>query len=123
MNTQIKVIQPGGIFDSRNGKPIQEEINELIESGIKTFLMDFQSVHFMDSSGFGILILIVKTIHEKKARFALCSINEQIRMILEMSGTSQIFEVFPDRVSFIETVTQKHEQDMRNKEGGFKIRV
>ena len=119
MNSQLKIIQPLGIFDVRKGKPIQEEIIDLVELGINYFLIDFQSVTFMDSSGFGTMILILKTIKEKKVRLALCAINEQIRMILEMSGTTNAFEIFPNQESFLQQLTNQEEINIQ--EPGIKI--
>ncbi|MEH1867234.1 MAG: STAS domain-containing protein [Nostoc sp.] len=106
MNHQVKVIQPCGIFDGRKGRQINEEISKLIESGIETFLIDFQSIKFMDSSGFGTLLLTLRIVKEKQSRLVICSINEQIKMILDISDTTKIFEVFPDQESFINQVTQ-----------------
>ncbi|MBD2249845.1 STAS domain-containing protein [Nostoc parmelioides] len=105
-NVNMKIIQPSGFFDGRKGRQIHEEISKNITSDITTFLIDFQSVTFMDSSGFGTLLLTLKTVRQKKVRLALCSINEQIKMILELSDTSKVFEVFPDQAAFMETITQ-----------------
>jgi len=98
-NVNTKIIQPSGFFDGKKGRQIHEEIST-------TILIDFQFVTFMDSSGFGTLLLTLKTVRQKKARLALCSINEQIKMILELSDTSKVFEVFPDQAAFMQTVTQ-----------------
>jgi anti-anti-sigma factor len=58
----------------------------------------------MDSSGFGTLLLTIKTMRDKGIRLVICSINEQIKMILDLSNTLQVFEVFPDQSSFLQTV-------------------
>lgn len=102
MNHKIKVIQPFGIFDGRKGRKIHEEMTSLIEAGTNNFLIDFQLVTFMDSSGFGTLLLTLKTIREKQGRLALCGINDQVKMILEISDTAKVFEVFPNQESFME---------------------
>lgn len=109
MNREIKVIQPRGIFDGRNGRKLYQEVIDIIESGISTVLIDCQYITFMDSSGFGTLLLTLKTVRQKEVRLVLCSLNEQIRMILDLSDTARVFEVFPDQASFTQTVAQKQE--------------
>ncbi|AUT01471.1 anti-anti-sigma factor [Nostoc sp. CENA543] len=104
---KVKVIQPRGIFDGRRGRKVYQEVMDSIDKHIETVLVDCQDIQFMDSSGFGTLLLTLKTVRQKKGRLVLCSLNEQIRMILELSDTANIFEVFPDHSSFIATVPQQ----------------
>ncbi|MBD2209598.1 STAS domain-containing protein [Nostoc linckia FACHB-104] len=106
MANRLKVIQPQGIFDGRNGRKVCEEMNKFMETGVKTIVLDFQDITFMDSSGFGTLLLTLKIMRKQEGRLVLCSINEQIKMILELSDTTQAFEVFPNQASFMEEVTQ-----------------
>ncbi|QIR40857.1 STAS domain-containing protein [Tolypothrix sp. PCC 7910] len=106
MAYQLKVIQPQGTFDGRNGRKVCEEMVKIMGSGVKTILIDFQYITFMDSSGFGTLLLTLKTVRQQQGRLVLCSINEQIKMILDLSDTTQAFEVFPNQASFMQEVTQ-----------------
>jgi anti-anti-sigma factor len=101
MNSQVKVFQPQGIFNSKNGNQLREEVDELITSDIKIILIDFKDVTFMDSSGFSALLMTLKTVRQKNVRLVLCSINEQIKMVFDMTNTHKIFEVLPDQASFL----------------------
>jgi anti-anti-sigma factor len=104
MNYKLKIIQPRGIFDGRKGRQIYEELSKIVGSGIQTVILDFQDITFMDSAGFGTILLTLKTVRQEQIRLVLCSINEQVRMILEISDTIKFFEVFPDQESFLQTV-------------------
>lgn len=106
MNPKVQVIQPSGIFDGRKGRQINERVSKLLESGIETFLIDFQAINFMDSAGFGTLLLTLKTVRDKQKRLVICAINDQIKMILDLSGTTTVFEVISSQEDFMETVTQ-----------------
>ncbi|MBD2497779.1 STAS domain-containing protein [Nostoc sp. FACHB-280] len=106
VNSKVKIIKPTGIFDGKKGRQINERITKLLESEIKNFLLDFQSVNFMDSAGFGTLILTLKTVKDKQGRLSICGINEQIKLIFDISGTTKAFDVFPDQESFIKKATQ-----------------
>jgi anti-anti-sigma factor len=101
MTSQVKIIQPQGIFNNQNGNKVREEVDRLLTSDIKTILIDFENVTFMDSSGFSALLMTLKTVQKHTVRLVLCSINDQIKMIFEMTRTNQIFEILPNQTSFI----------------------
>ncbi|WP_071188892.1 STAS domain-containing protein [Trichormus sp. NMC-1] len=101
MDSQFKVIQPQGILNSKNGNELKEVVDQFIKSDIKTILIDFQEVTVMDSSGFSALLIILKAVKKNNCRLVLCSINEQIKMIFDMTNTNQFFEVLPDQASFV----------------------
>lgn len=103
--SKLQVIRPSGIFDGRKGRKLYQDVMELLESDTTTILVDLAEVNFMDSSGFGTLLLTLKVVRQKQARLVLCSINDQIKMILELSDTSKVFEVFPDQKSFTQAVS------------------
>lgn len=100
MNPEIKVIQPSGILDSINGNQLRREVMDAAESGAKTLLIDCQNVEFMDSSGLGALVMSLKTLREAGGKLFLCSINDQLNMLLELTGMDSVFEVFPNRDDF-----------------------
>lgn len=100
MNSEIKVIQPSGILDSINGNRLRRDVMDAAESGAKTLLIDCQAVEFMDSSGLSALVMSLKTVREVGGKLFLCSINEQLNMLLELTGMDSVFDVFPDRDAF-----------------------
>jgi anti-anti-sigma factor len=103
MSSVIQVIEPSGILDGTKAQEFRQKINESIEGGATVILVDFQDVTFMDSSGLGALVLCLKTVRAAGAKLFLCSINEQIRMLFELTSMDRVFEIFPSR----EEVEQK----------------
>ncbi|GAB4229873.1 MAG: STAS domain-containing protein [Stanieria sp.] len=97
MSSVIQVIEPNGILDGTKAQEFRQKINESIESGANIILVDFNDVTFMDSSGLGALVLSLKTVRAAGAKLFLCSINEQIRMLFELTSMDRVFEIFPSR--------------------------
>ncbi len=104
MNPVFKVIQPAGILDSAKGSEFRQEIGEMVENGVNIVLIDFQDVTFMDSSGLGALVLALKTVRAAGGKLFICSINEQIRMLFELSSMDRVFQIFPNRDEFANTI-------------------
>jgi len=104
MNPVFKVIQPAGILDSAKGSEFRQEIGEMVENGVNIVLIDFQDVTFMDSSGLGALVLALKTVRAAGGKLFICSINEQIRMLFELTSMDRVFQIFPNRDEFANTI-------------------
>jgi anti-anti-sigma factor len=51
----------------------------------------------MDSSGLGALVLSLKTVRSAGAKLFLCSINDQIKMLFELTSMDRVFEIFSSR--------------------------
>ena len=100
MNHQVKVIPLSESFNATTSQGFQETIKEVITNGIKIVLLDCQDVTFMDSSGLGTLVLAFKTLQEADTKMFICSINEQVRMLFELTGMDSIFTIIPSQEAF-----------------------
>ncbi|MEI6443878.1 MAG: STAS domain-containing protein [Nostocales cyanobacterium ELA583] len=100
MDQQVKVIALSGSFNAFTSQGFQENIKEVITTGIKIVLIDCQGVTFMDSSGLGALVLTFKTLQEAKAKMFICSINQQVRILFELTGMDSIFTIVPNQEAF-----------------------
>ncbi len=102
MSPVIKVIQPNGILDGTKAGPFRKDINDQVEAGADIVLIDFKDVTFMDSSGLGALVLALKTVRAAGCQLIVCSINEQIKILFELTSMDRVFEIFSDRKAFDE---------------------
>jgi len=97
----FKIVQPSGILDSVRGTQFREDVSKLIVGGAKIILIDFQDVTFMDSSGLGALVLALKTVRASGAKIYICAINDQVKMLFELTSMDKVFKVFPNRNEFM----------------------
>jgi anti-anti-sigma factor len=104
MSSIVKVLKLSSLLDTNQANQIRQEIGTIVESGVQIVLMDLSDVTFIDSSGLGVLVLAFKAIRAAGGRLVLCSISKQVRMLLELTGTDQIFEVFPSQEAFQDTL-------------------
>ena len=100
MNQQVKVIAISGSFNATNSQNFQQSIKEVIDERISIVLIDCHHVTFMDSSGLGTLILTFKALQESGIKMVICSINEQVRMLFELTGMDGKFTIVPSREAF-----------------------
>ena len=107
MSTTVKVVQPSGILDGTKAGQFRQEIGSLVESNADIVLIDFSDVSFMDSSGLGALVLALKTVRAAGGKLFICSVNEQIKMLFELTSMDRVFEIFPTREAFEDAVLSK----------------
>jgi len=100
MNSVVQIIEPKGILDGTKTAGFQQQIEQSVESGIHTILIDFTEVTFMDSSGLGGLVKAFKTVEAADVKFFICSINEQVRILFELTSMDKYFDILPDREVF-----------------------
>jgi anti-anti-sigma factor len=100
IGTLVKVVQPTGILDVTNCIPLRREIIEATNTGGCNVLVDCQNLTFMDSSGLSALVLAAQKMREVNSQLSICSINEQIEMLFELSSMEDIFEIFASPTEF-----------------------
>lgn len=97
MAIKIRVIEPSGIFDGSQAATYYSDIEQMIVNKIDMVIIDFKDVTFMDSSGLGTLVQYLKMTRDAKIRLILCSLNQQIRMLFDLTGMDRVFEMFTSR--------------------------
>jgi anti-sigma B factor antagonist len=111
MSPIVKIVQPSGILDGTKAGQFRSEINELIAVRPdyilpNYILVDFQDVTFMDSSGLGALVLALKGVRSAGLHFVVCSINEQIKILFELTSMDRVFDIFADRKAFYASINK-----------------
>ena len=104
MNSLLEVIEPKGILDGTKAVDFRSQIDQSIKNGIEIILVDFTDVTFMDSSGLGALVLALKKVRSAKVKLVLCSINEQVKMLFELTSMERVFEIYSSREEFENTL-------------------
>ncbi len=100
MSKSSKILEPAGLIDNAGGTQLRYEVSELLDAGIDTILIDFTSISFMDSSGLGAIVGILQLVRTKGANLYLCSLNDQVKMIMELTKMDKVFDILPDRAAF-----------------------
>ncbi|MEH2416200.1 STAS domain-containing protein [Nostoc sp.] len=107
MREEVKVIKLIGNLNATTSQQFRQNITDVLVSGAKIVLVDFQDVTFMDSSGLGALVLAFKTLRAADTKLVLCSINEQVRILLELTNMDKVFEIFPSQDAFNQVLISK----------------
>ncbi|TSA23812.1 MAG: anti-sigma factor antagonist [Bacteroidetes bacterium] len=88
------VINITGRLDTTNYSVLEKKLMELIDAGEIRLLVNLSKMDYVSSSGLRILLMALKRISMVKGKFALCSLQDNIKEIFEISGFTNIFEIY-----------------------------
>jgi anti-anti-sigma factor len=102
----IQVMSLVGIFDTASAVEAEPEFIEQIGDGSGKFLVDFSGVPFIASTGLRILLKMAQSIKVGGGVLYLCSLNNIVREVFEISGFDKIFNVSDKKEHVFETLRQ-----------------
>ena len=95
-NDKCTVIGIDGRLDTTNYPVLEKKLMEMIDTGQVRLLVNLSKMDYVSSSGLRILLMALKRITIAKGKFAICSLQENIKEIFEISGFTNIFEIYGD---------------------------
>ncbi|BAY79882.1 anti-sigma-factor antagonist (plasmid) [Nostoc linckia NIES-25] len=100
MNTSVAVLELSGILDGIKGNELRREVSNHVDNGTNVLLLDLKNVKFIDSSGLGALVSAMQMVRKTDGQLFVCSINDQVKMLFELTKMDRIFKVFADQEEF-----------------------
>ncbi|NJO42292.1 MAG: STAS domain-containing protein [Cyanobacteria bacterium CRU_2_1] len=104
MQASFESIQPNGVLDGTQAIQFRNNVSDLVNKGTKVILVNLKDVTFMDSSGLAAIVIALKTVRSVGGRLCICSINDQVRLLFELTSMTRVFEIFPDQDEFVKTL-------------------
>ena len=87
----ILYVRLDGELDQHTVENLRIRVSELIDKyQIRFLVLNFERLNFMDSSGIGFIIGRFHKLRKANGGIILCSMNEQIRRIVLLSGLTKI---------------------------------
>ena len=77
---------------------LRENLVDHIAQGHKNFIIDLGAVDYIDSSGLGTLVSLMKMMNGK-GEMTLCALNPGIRNMFTLTRMDRIFRICEDRTS------------------------
>lgn len=105
MQPNFEVIQPAGVLDLTQAGQLRNQVDDAINAGARSILIDLKEVTFMDSSGLAALVIALKSIRAAGGQLCVCSMNSQVRLLFELTNMTQVFEVFENQEAFVHALS------------------
>ena len=92
----VVVVRPGvDRLTSVNAKAFKDELSALFETGMTQIIIDFTKVTFLDSSGLGALVGILKKLGFR-GELTICGLSTDVAHMFKISRMDKVFSIQPD---------------------------
>jgi len=89
------IVEVGGEIDVYTAPVLRERLAALHEAGRHDIVVDLRAVRFMDSTGLGVLVGVLKRVRLAGGRLALVIDSERVLKVFHITALTQIFEIHP----------------------------
>ena len=90
----LAILSLSGRLDLASGATLKEQVKRMIEKEIRQIHLNLAEVEFINSSGLGALVSIMKEIRLLKGRLTLSNLASYVQEIFEITQLSHIFEIY-----------------------------
>ena len=90
----VLIVEIEGKMGSVTSPEVEEYLNSLLDKGTTKILLNLEKLEFITSTGLRVMLSTGQKLHKNGGKMAICNPNLTVKDILEMSGFSQIFNVF-----------------------------
>lgn len=90
----VAVLSLSGRLDLASGATLKEHLKRLAEKETIQVHLNLAEVEFINSSGLGALVSIMKEIRLAKGRLTLSNLASYVQEIFEITQLSHIFEIY-----------------------------
>jgi anti-sigma B factor antagonist len=92
---QVTIVVPTGDIDALSAKEVSAFLDSQLRERGNQLVADLSQVGYMSSAGLRALLATLKEARHSGGDFRLAAAQASVQQVLEMSGFSSIFQIFP----------------------------
>lgn len=93
-------VPEGDHVDASNKEAFKEALEAAAEAAAgKPILLDLSSVRFVDSSGLGAVMAVLRKLRGEGRDMAACGVSANVLVLFDLVRLDRVMRVFPDRAS------------------------
>jgi anti-anti-sigma factor len=94
-NNVMTIVLEDENLDAKDAADFKSKVKELIESSsVHNILLDMHKLHFIDSSGLGSFLSILRTVNNQGGDLKMTGMTKPIRAVFELVNMHKIFEIY-----------------------------
>lgn len=81
-------------FNALITEPVKEQLNNLFNKPNTKLILNLEGINFIDSSGFGVFLSIMKTASINFGHFKICNISKEVMELFKLLQLHNVFEIY-----------------------------
>lgn len=90
----LTIIRISGRLDSMTSATLENWADEHIAPPSEDLILDFSSLEYISSAGLRVILNMSKTLRECSLNFSICSAQDHVKEVFEISGFDTIIPMF-----------------------------
>ncbi len=103
-NNKTAVLTLAGEVDVANAGLVREAGLKLITDGAQNLVVDLAKTEYMDSTGLGMLVGLLKRLKEAGGELVIATPPSRVKRLFEITGLTQVFKIFDDVAAALKEV-------------------
>jgi anti-sigma B factor antagonist len=75
-------------------EPIKEELKSLFNKANTKLILNLEGVQFIDSSGFGVFLSVMKVANNNYGSFKICNVSHEVMELFKLLQLHNVFEIY-----------------------------
>jgi anti-sigma B factor antagonist len=96
---QSEIISLIGAVDASNSVILDEAIQELVDRGSKSILIDGKKLEYISSAGLGVFMSYLEDFNEKGITMKICELTPRVFEVFKILGLDQLIPIYQDRAA------------------------
>ncbi len=92
-NSTFTIVHISGRIDASTSDKLEDAIMDILDSGENQIILELENTSYISSAGLRVLVVVSKQMQET-GQFCLCSLNDNVREIIEMSGFNTFIDIY-----------------------------
>ena len=81
-------------FNALIAEPVKEQLKDYFTKPKTKLILNLESINFIDSTGFGVFLSIMKTANNNYGFFKICNINAEVMELFKLLQLHNVFEIY-----------------------------
>jgi anti-sigma B factor antagonist len=102
----INVVSLSGRLDSYTTREARKLLDESLTKSTPNIIVNMQDVTFADSTALSLLVVGLKRARELNGDLKLCCLQQNVRMIFELTRLDKVFEILPSELEAVQAFNE-----------------
>ncbi len=98
-SNSVAVIDIHGEVTGAAETPLMSAYEEASHNGVRTVILNFSNLEYMNSSGIGLLVTLLIRVNRQKQRMFSYGLSDHYQQIFQLTRLNEAISIYPDETS------------------------
>ena len=96
VDSEVLVIKADGGLNARTAEGFVEDLEKLVDAGLRKIIVDCSELDYISSFGLGVLVRLHSRLARHGGNVKIASVKGMIVELMRLTKLNKLFEIYPD---------------------------